>query len=108
MVDKEQDKLTKAKILKSLQGEVGMANADSNALMSTFFSTLKEEIQGGTEIKFQNLGTFKKIKTKAKTARDFATDEIIELPEGEKIRFVSSKVIKDAIEGSGTDLDDVE
>ena len=65
--------------------------------LSTFITTVTNELKSGSEVKIIGFGTFKISKRKATTGRNPQTGAEIQIPASNQPKFSAGKALKEAV-----------
>lgn len=65
--------------------------------LDSFIETILESVKKGEDVSLIGFGSFKVVKTKAKTGRNPRTGKEIKIPAGRKVKFIIGKTLKDSV-----------
>ncbi|RLG11770.1 integration host factor subunit beta [Candidatus Pacearchaeota archaeon] len=86
--------MRKADIIREVAKKVGVPQTQTKAIIDTFLETIKEKTVKEGRVDLRGFGIFKKVKRKAKKARNIRTGETITVPEREVVVFKPSAKFK--------------
>ena len=78
-------------IAKQVAENCGITKAQSDEAVDTVFSMVKKAVNSEGGIILKGFGSFKKVATKERNARNPKTGEGILVPAGEKVKFKASQ-----------------
>jgi len=86
----------KTEIIDSISKKTGNTKVAVEGMLNAFIETIIEAIKKGQDVSLIGFGSFKVVKTKAKTGRNPRTGKEIKIPAGKKVKFTIGKTLKDA------------
>jgi len=88
--------LNLTKLTQLIANEFGLEKAESSRILKFIFKKMRDSLNAGKRVTFQDLGTFQKVKRKARTVgHPRRKNELIELDAYNTIRFRPSRSLKD-------------
>ncbi len=81
----------------ALAEDHGMPRRQVEAILNDFVTTFTDHLKAGTKVRVAGLGVFQVRDRPARTGRNPATGEQIEIPASRKIAFRPAKELKDSI-----------
>lgn len=91
--------MTKSQLLEKLANASGLTKKQVDAIVQALVGTIVGSVRKGDPVKIPGLGTWKKVKTKARMGRNPQTGEAIKIPARTKARFSVAKAFKDQVLG---------
>lgn len=92
--------MTKSQLVDRLAKAGGVTKKQALALMDGLVSTVVGSVKKGEPVKIPDLGTFKKVQSKARMGRNPQTGEPVKIPARKKVRFSVSKSFKEQVLGA--------
>ncbi len=91
--------LTKAEIVRAVQGQVGITGAQAGLLVDQVFETMKEALTdpGHQEVKITGFGTFHVRRKASRLGRNPRTMEDVVIDERNVLRFRCSQLLRNAM-----------
>lgn len=91
-------KLSKSDLVQKIcSSEEGLSKATAEHAVNAVIDTIIDATANGEGIAIFGLGTFSVIETAARTGRNPATGESMNIPAGKRIKFQPAKAFKDAV-----------
>ena len=87
----------KTEIIDSISKKTGNTKVAAEAMLNAFVDTIIEAIKKGQDVSLIGFGSFKVVKTKAKTGRNPRTGKEIKIPAGKKVKFTIGKTLKESV-----------
>lgn len=87
--------MTKKDFIAKLTEEIGHTKGECEIYFNCFTDIIAKELRNGGEVSIQGVGKLKVKPTKARTAHNPRTGEVIEVPAGKKVIFVVAKELKE-------------
>jgi nucleoid DNA-binding protein len=78
----------------------GVSKKQATALMEGLVTTIVGSVKKGEPVKIPDLGTFKKVQSKARMGRNPQTGEPVKIPARKKVRFTVAKSFKEQVLGA--------
>jgi DNA-binding protein HU-beta len=91
--------MTKSQLIEKVAGASGLSKKQADGIVQALVDTIVGAVRKGDPVKLPGLGTFKKVKTKARVGRNPQTGEPIKIPARTKARFTIAKAFKDQVLG---------
>ncbi len=91
------NKMFKTEIIDSISKKTGNTKVAAEAMLNAFVDTIIEAIKKGQDVSLIGFGSFKVVKTKAKTGRNPRTGKEIKIPAGKKVKFTIGKTLKESV-----------
>jgi DNA-binding protein HU-beta len=92
--------MTKSQLVERLAKAGNVTKKQALALMDGLVSTVVGSVKKGEPVKIPDLGTFKKVQSKARMGRNPQTGEPVKIPARKKVRFSVSKSFKEQVLGA--------
>jgi DNA-binding protein HU-beta len=92
--------MTKSQLVERLAKEADVTKKQAQALMGGLVLTVVTSVKKGEPVKIPDLGTFRKVQSKARMGRNPQTGEPVKIPARKKVRFSVSKSFKEAVLGA--------
>ena len=87
--------MTKAKIIKQLKEEAGLASlSQAKNAYNTLFSLIGNALKNGDSVAILGFGSFKPVKRTARKGRNPRSGAEIQIPESTTVKFTPSKMLK--------------
>ena len=90
--------MNKAELLRAISDKSGVTVKDTERVVNAFIDAVAEAMSKGGEINLIGFGTFSVAKRAARTARNFKTKELIDIPAANAVQFKAGKKLKDAVQ----------
>jgi nucleoid DNA-binding protein len=91
--------MTKSQLVQKLADAADLNKKQAATALEALVNITVNSVRKGDPVKIPGLGTFKKVKTKARTGRNPQTGEPIKIPARTKARFTVAKTFKDTVLG---------
>ena len=92
--------MTKSEIISKLADSAGVTKKQAQALMEGLVKTVVGAVKKGDPVKIPDLGTFRKVQSKARMGRNPQTGEPVKIPARKKVRFTVAKSFKESVLGA--------
>jgi DNA-binding protein HU-beta len=92
--------MTKAQLVERLAKTGGVTKREAGEVLNSLVSTIVSSVKKGDPVKIPDLGTFKKVHSKARVGRNPQTGEEVKIPARKKVRFTVAKSFKDSVLGA--------
>jgi nucleoid DNA-binding protein len=92
--------MTKSQLVERLAKAGGVSKKQAQALMEGLVTTIVGSVKKGEPVKIPDLGTFKKVQSKARMGRNPQTGEPVKIPARKKVRFTVAKSFKEQVLGA--------
>jgi len=92
--------MTKAQLVEKLAEAAGVNKKEAAAMLEGLVSTVVKTVKKGDPVKIPDLGTFRKVQSKARMGRNPQTGEPVKIPARKKVRFTVAKSFKEAVLGA--------
>lgn len=89
--------MNKSELISTVSDEGGFTKVDTEKFIGTFIKVLEKALADGEEIVITGFGSFRVAERKARTARDFRTQQSMNVPPSNTVRFKVGKNLKEAI-----------
>lgn len=86
--------MTKQQLVEHVAGDTGQSRTDVERIYEAIFEGVSGALAAGERIEVRGFGIFEAKETKARTGRNPATGESIEIPASRKATFRASKELK--------------
>ena len=86
--------MTKQQLIEHVAGDAGQPKTDVERIYEAIFERVSGALAAGERIEVRGFGIFEAKETKARSGRNPATGESIEIPAGRKATFRPSKELK--------------
>ncbi|MFW5878538.1 MAG: integration host factor subunit alpha [Myxococcota bacterium] len=91
--------MTKADIIESVYGKVGLSKKESAEIVEAVFDTMKDILERGEKIKISGFGNFIVRDKRSRIGRNPQTGEEIEIGARRVLTFRPSQVLKTTLNG---------
>ena len=92
--------MTKSQLVERLAKAGDVTKKQAEAIMEGLVSTIVGSVKKGDPVKIPDLGTFRKVQSKARMGRNPQTGEPVKIPARKKVRFSVSKSFKEQVLGT--------
>ncbi len=89
--------MNKNQLADAAAGKSGLSKGDTSKALDAVLDSITEALQGGDKVSLTGFGTFEVRGRAARTGRNPATGETIQIAASKKIAFRPAKELKDAI-----------
>jgi nucleoid DNA-binding protein len=89
--------MTKQQLIGRVAGDTGQPKSDVERIYEAIFQGMSAALAAGERIEVRGFGIFEARETKARTGRNPATGESIEIPASRKATFRPSKELKERL-----------
>lgn len=89
--------MNKQELIKKMASDAGITQEQARAALQSFEHGVAEALANGNEVKLVGFGNFKTSERKARTGRNPATGEAIQIPAKTAVSFIAGKGLKDAV-----------
>jgi putative DNA-binding protein HU-beta len=86
--------VTKTNLVEAIHAKTGLTKSAAKDFFELVFSTIKENLEAGNSVNVKDFGTFKVRDVKARTGRNPATGDEIQIPACKRATFKASKSMK--------------
>ena len=93
--------MTKSELIESITAMTGLTKKDTERVLEALFDRLSNALTAGERVDLRGFGTFEAKETKARTGRNPATGEKIDIPASRRATFRPSKELKNRLLGPG-------
>lgn len=89
--------MKKQELLSKLSEKSGLSKVDAQKALDALTEVLHEGVQSGEKVSLPQVGHFELKVNKARTGRNPATGEAMEIAESKSVKFKVSKAFKDSL-----------
>jgi nucleoid DNA-binding protein len=89
--------MTKQQLIDEVAGDTGQPKTDVERLYEAIFQRMSGALAAGEKVEVRGFGIFEAKETKARTGRNPATGQSIEIPASRKATFRASKELKERL-----------
>ena len=89
--------MTKAQLVQKLADSAGVSKKEAGAMLQGLVDTVVKSVKKGDPVKIPDLGTFRKVHSKARMGRNPQTQEPVKIKATKKARITPLKAFKDAV-----------
>ncbi len=89
--------MNKTELVKVISEKSGSTVKDAEKFLNAFVESITESMKKGDDVTLVGFGTFSVAERAARTARNFKTKEIINVPASKTVKFKVGKALKDAV-----------
>ena len=90
------EKLSRGKLAREVMLQHGLTLAESEALVETVFSTMRNALAAGQAVQVHHFGSFSVRKRSARKGRNPQTGETLKIPAGAGVRFAPAAQLRAA------------
>ena len=92
--------MTKSQLVEKLAKTGGVTKKQAQTIMESLVATIVASVKKGDPVKIPDLGTFRKVHSKARMGRNPQTGEPVKIPARKKVRFTVAKSFKETVLGT--------
>lgn len=89
--------MNKSELVRTISEQASVTVKDAENMVNAFMDAATEALKKGEEVSLIGFGSFSVAMHAARTARNFKTKEIINVPESKTVKFKVGKKLKDAV-----------
>ena len=89
--------MNKTELVTEMVNQTNLAKKDVEAVLSSFVDVVTKELKDGGKVQLIGFGTFEVAERAARTGRNPATKETIEIAASKAPKFKAGKALKDAV-----------
>ncbi len=89
--------MNKTELVKAMAEEADLTSKDAAKLLDAFIKVTTDVLGKKDELALIGFGTFSVAKRSARTARNFRTHELIDVPESFAVKFKAGKNLKERV-----------
>ncbi|MBR0234073.1 MAG: HU family DNA-binding protein [Synergistaceae bacterium] len=89
--------MNKTELIKSISEKSGSTQKDAENFLNAFIESVTESMKKGEDVAIIGFGTFSVAERAARTARNFRTNELIDVPASKTVKFKIGKGLKDSV-----------
>ena len=89
--------MNKTELIKGISEKSGLRIKDTENFLNSFIGTVTEAMSKGEDVVIIGFGTFSVAERAARTARNFRTNELIDVPASKTVKFKVGKGLKDSV-----------
>ncbi len=93
--------ISKADLLDSIAGEAGVPKATAEKVLTAFFGTLTQAAKEGNDVSWPGFGKFAGQAKPARTGRNPATGEPVQIAASTAMKFTASSTLKKELNAGG-------
>jgi DNA-binding protein HU-beta len=92
--------MNKQELVEAVASEVGISKSAAEEAISAVLDTILKEVAAGSTVQLVGFGTFGRGERAARTGRNPATGEAMEISAAKTVKFTAGKAFKDAVNES--------
>lgn len=92
--------VTKKDLVEQISSRTGLTQVDTKIVVESFLESVADALKGGRNIEIRGFGRFKIKKKRARTARNPRTNQFIQVSEGFKPVFESSRELRKRVDSA--------
>jgi DNA-binding protein HU-beta len=92
--------MNKQELVEAVASEVGISKSAAEEAISAVLETISKEVAAGRTVQLVGFGTFGRGERAARTGRNPATGEAMEIAAAKTVKFTAGKAFKDAVNES--------
>jgi DNA-binding protein HU-beta len=92
--------MNKQELVEAVASEVGISKSAAEEAISVVLETISKEVAAGSTVQLVGFGTFGRGERAARTGRNPATGEAMEIAAAKTVKFTAGKAFKDAVNES--------
>lgn len=89
--------MTRTELIDAIAAATGCEKKDAKSFLEGFQKVVENEMKAAGEVPLAGLGKFKVSKRQARTGRNPATGEAIQIPAKTVVKFTVAKALKDLV-----------
>ena len=89
--------MTKSEFIDAVAAEAGLSKKDAGDAVDAFLSVVEKTLKSGGEVAFSGFGKFSVTQRKARTGRNPATGETIQIKASKAPKFSAGAALKKAV-----------
>ncbi len=89
--------MTKTELIAAVAEKTELTKKDADVVVNAVLEAITAELVAGNEVRLAGFGIFETKQRAARTGRNPATNETIEIPASTSVAFKPSKTLKDAV-----------
>ena len=89
--------MNKSELIDSIATKSGVTRAAATTMLDATLSTISEALVAGDAVALLGFGTFKVSERAARTGKNPATGEALDIPASKVAKFTAGKALKDAV-----------
>ncbi len=93
--------MNKSELIDAVKDKAGIKRTEAQAVVEALIATVSETLSEGGSVSLTGFGVFKVKERPARTGRNPATSEVIEIPASRAPVFAAGKLLKEAVLNSG-------
>jgi DNA-binding protein HU-beta len=97
---REDDSMNKQELIDAVASESGTSKSAAEMAINAVLNTISKEVAAGNAVQLVGFGTFGSGERAARTGRNPATGEAIEIAAAKTVKFTAGKAFKDAVNQS--------
>lgn len=90
--------ISRKELAAKLAAQTGMSKDVADKDVANVFDLLAEELASGNQVSLHGFGIFSVTETQARTGRNPATGEVMQIPAGRKVKFKPAANLKRSLE----------
>lgn len=94
------EKIGKTQLIEMVAEQSGYSKKDTANILNAAFDAIKKCMTNGTDVTITDFGSFKVQFVKARKGRNIQTQEIINIPAHNRVKFTAGKSLSDAVAAS--------
>jgi DNA-binding protein HU-beta len=92
--------MNKQELVNAVASEAGISKSAAEEAINAVLETISEEVAVGSSVQLVGFGTFGRGQRAARTGRNPATGEAIEIAAAKTVKFTAGKAFKDVVNKS--------
>jgi DNA-binding protein HU-beta len=92
--------MNKQELVNAVASEAGISKSAAEEAINAVLETIPEEVAAGSSVQLVGFGTFGRGQRAARTGRNPATGEAIEIAAAKTVKFTAGKAFKDVVNKS--------
>ncbi|MCQ2432859.1 MAG: HU family DNA-binding protein [Clostridia bacterium] len=89
--------MNKTQVIDAVAQKTGMKKKDAEGVVNAFLSTIEDALAAGEKVQLVGFGTFETKERAARTGRNPATNETIEIAASKHPAFTAGKALKEIV-----------
>jgi DNA-binding protein HU-beta len=92
--------MNKQELVDAVAAESGTSKRDAEAMINAVLDAISKEVASGNSVQLVGFGTFGRGERAARTGRNPATGEAMQIAAAKTVKFTAGKAFKDAVNQS--------
>ena len=90
-------KMNKTELIHKVAGKCGLSQKSVGDCLNSIIETIQKELKSGGDVVIPGFGSFSVGKRAARTARNFQTGKMMDIPATKTVKFKVGKTLKESV-----------